>query len=139
MEELQFSDILRRLKIFFNTKTNKELSSLINIESQKLNSWSSRNTIPIDALYKLSIQFNLNLHWLLTGVGQNKIDNSSISNTNSNNNNQAGNNVINNLKQNDIDNKFYKLFESSYYFAEEEKKLPVFKKYLATANAHILS
>lgn len=79
MKNLQFSDILDRLKIFFSVKTNKDLASLVQIiEAQKFNSWSSRNTIPIQELYILANNHNINLHWLLTGVGSPDVDVTSI-------------------------------------------------------------
>jgi len=81
--ELDIKEVLLRIANFSGLPTGRELNSAIATElrlveefdfadknpGNTVNSWTSRNTIKIQPLYAWARKKGVNLHWLLTGIG----------------------------------------------------------------------
>lgn len=137
---LKFENIIQNLKIFFNKKNNKDIALLLKVKTSTFSNWSSRNTIPIQELYSIALQYNINLHWLLTGEGDMYVNQSSNTQTMSGSSGaiQAKGNVTCSQDNSQFDRTIFNMFQSSYMFADKKKKLDKFMIYLALANSEIL-
>ena len=64
---MKIIDIIQRLFLFFNVRTNKELSEKLGVSGTVLSNWKHRNTIDYDILFTKCE--NINTNWLLYGEG----------------------------------------------------------------------
>ncbi|WP_374053692.1 XRE family transcriptional regulator [Xenorhabdus taiwanensis] len=55
----------------------KELAELLNVSAQTVNNWLSRNSISREAAQNISEKFGYSLDWLLNGVGEPKLSDTS--------------------------------------------------------------
>ncbi|MEG0862692.1 MAG: helix-turn-helix domain-containing protein [Pseudomonas sp.] len=64
-----FDAILRRLKQITVTKTDAELSTVLNVSPQTLSSWKARNSVPYSFCIDLAERHGVALDWLFLGNG----------------------------------------------------------------------
>jgi len=68
--------ILNRIKDVKNLSSDKELAIFLGITTQSLSNWKSRNTIDYETVFTKCVDVNLN--WLLSGVGNKMIHDDSV-------------------------------------------------------------
>lgn len=67
MKTFSSKDIINRLKIALDIKTDNDLSERLTINKSTLSNWKNRNTLDFDLVF--SICEHINIDWLLTGDG----------------------------------------------------------------------
>lgn len=67
MENFVVSDVVDRLRVALNAKTDASLSDMIGVSAATLSHWRKRNTIDMAVVY--NVCDNINMDWLLTGRG----------------------------------------------------------------------
>ena len=60
--------ILNRIKDYKNFKSDKELADFLDISTQNLSNWKTRNTLDYDIIITKCL--DIDLTWLLTGKGE---------------------------------------------------------------------
>lgn len=66
---IYFEEIEKRLFEIFDTNKAKDLAELLNVKQTVYNNWKARNKIPYQELINLCEQKNINLLYLINGIG----------------------------------------------------------------------
>lgn len=69
MRSKKSQDVLSRLKLITDTKTDASLSSALNISPQTLSSWKGRDSTPYSLCVEIAEARGISLDWLLLGEG----------------------------------------------------------------------
>ena len=68
-------EIIDRIKIISNLKSDKEVADILEIKADTLSQWKKRNKIPYKELSKYSNLQNVSLNWLLSEKGNMLLNN----------------------------------------------------------------
>lgn len=66
---LNAESILDRAAKILNTKSDRQTALALDVKPQTFANWKSRDSLPWERLYRLSIDRGINFHWLITGEG----------------------------------------------------------------------
>ncbi|MGJ7518078.1 helix-turn-helix domain-containing protein [Pseudomonas baetica] len=69
MRSKKSQDVLSRLKLITDTKTDASLSSALKISPQTLSSWKGRDSTPYSLCVEIAETRGISLDWLLLGEG----------------------------------------------------------------------
>lgn len=67
--EINFNDIVARLKNSLQIKDDKDLAKLLNMTPATFHGRKKAGSIPYDAIFSLANMENIDYNWLLTGEG----------------------------------------------------------------------
>ncbi len=62
-------NIIERLKLIANSKTNTDLAEKLNTNESTIRSWARRGNVPLEKCLLASKEFNASVEWILTGEG----------------------------------------------------------------------
>lgn len=74
IRELDFSEVIERLKIVLNVATQASVAEAMGMSTGDLANRKKRNKIPHDRIYEVASSRNVSIDWLLTGKGFMKRD-----------------------------------------------------------------
>lgn len=69
IRELNFSEVIERLKLALNVTTQADVAKAMGMSTGDLANRKKRNKIPHDRIYEVASSRNVSLDWLLTGKG----------------------------------------------------------------------
>jgi hypothetical protein len=67
---IHIRDIFKRLKLLKNIETDIDLARFLGVKRSTLSMWIVRNKVPCELLVTICGTEKINLHWLLTGQGE---------------------------------------------------------------------
>lgn len=72
----EFNEVMSRLKLYFDVRTNTKVCELLGLEYNTIKSWSSRKKVVVETLLEKLSGEPININWLLTGTGSMKLSES---------------------------------------------------------------
>jgi len=76
LSNIAINSIINRLKTYFQVVNDSELADILGVKQNTLSTWRSRNTINYDLIFAKCE--NVNLNWLIFGIGEMLISNIEI-------------------------------------------------------------
>lgn len=71
-------EVIERLKVAFQVKTDTELAGVLEVSNKTISSWKSRNSIPMDVLLQACVATDKNIDYFLFGNEQKALGSASI-------------------------------------------------------------